>query len=289
VLKNGPEFLNAQSLETSRKLLLGWGELLAEIRKAIMEISPQLERHKDSTSERHGIVSEIGMAQFFTFSSVSILIGNAHFSDAFTLLRVLYEGHLHLWNLWHCDQEELSRFFALKAIHEWDVAASVTTIENTMLKDEHYTPQKMNILRSQYEEAIQLFNCRPDKIPRNYTTKSIASLAKAVGEFEGGRPFRQLMHSRLYSSGSEYIHRSFYGLREGYAVLPYDEKKRVLAPNPERGIEAAWWAASIELDTVKWHSLCVGFNDGVKITEELRSNVHKLAKEWLIVGPEEQG
>lgn len=71
------------------------------------------------------------------------------------------------------------------------------------------------------------------------------------------------------------MHRSFYVLREGYAV-------DVLVPNPRRGIETCWWAASIELDTVIWQSIFLGVEDVTKIMKELRNEVRELAKEWLL-------
>lgn len=276
-----PEVINEEQLKWTKDMIDKWLILIDKIRENLLQNSTIIENNKDHANQRHIILSELSMAQFFTFSSISALISNAHYSDAFTLLRVLYEGHLHLWNLWNCDDEEFQKYVALVVMHEWGVANEVLSIKDTILKEEYYSNERLNTLKQRYDEARKLFNCREGKIPKNYTTKTILKLAQEVDESEGGKPFRQLMHSRLYSSGSEYVHRSFYGLREGYAVVEHSGK-HVLFPNPRRGIETCWWATSIELDTVIWQSTFLGVEDVTRIMKELRNEVRELAKEWLL-------
>ncbi|MGG4218830.1 DUF5677 domain-containing protein [Paenibacillus jamilae] len=276
-----PDVLNEDQMNSTKELLEKWLILINRIKASLLQNATILENNKDLTNQRHVVLSELSMAQFFTFSSISTLIENAHYSDAFTLLRVLYEGHLHLWNLWNCDDEEFQRYLALVVMHEWGVTNEVLSIESTILKEEYYSDERLSALKRRYDEARLIFNCREGKIPKNYTTKTILKLAQEIDAFEGGTPFRRLMHSRLYSSGSEYVHRSFYGLREGYAVVEHNGN-HVLCPNPRRGLETCWWATSIELDTVIWQSSFLGVESVKNIMEELRNEVRELAKEWLL-------
>ncbi|WP_083932178.1 DUF5677 domain-containing protein [Cohnella laeviribosi] len=277
------EVISEEQLKSTKELLNKWLIFIDKIRDSILQNSTTLENKKDQTNQRHMILSELSMAQFFTFNSIATLVSNAHYSDAFTLLRVLYEGHLHFWNLWNCDDQEIKRYIGLIAMHEWSIANEVLSLNSSYLRDEYYNAEKLEILKKHYDEARLLFNCREGKIPKNYTTKSTFKLAQEIDESEGGSPFRQLMHSRLYSSGSEYVHRSFYGLREGYAIVE-NNGKHVLFPNPRRGIETCWWATSIELDTVIWHSSFLELESITKLMKELRDEVRELAKEWLLNG-----
>lgn len=60
----------------------------------------------------------------------------------------------------------------------------------------------------------------------------------------------------------------------------------VLAPNPARGAEAAWWSSLIVLDGAKWYAnlINVEFPDALAA---LRSRATNLAAEWLGVEPQD--
>lgn len=282
-----PEYISLSTLQRLSEQLEHWNLLLREIRDGILALGQKLEAHKDENDPRHVVAAELAMAQFFTFSSIAILISQAHFADAYCLLRILYEGHLHLWNICNGSREQAEKFIHLAAIQDWRIATEATAINGTSLRKEYYTDARMSELKARYEAARKYFDSRPGKIPRSYTTLSNKELAKLIDSAENySRPFRQLMHIRLYSVASEYVHRSLFGIREGFAAIEQkgnEGTRWVLAPNPARGIEAAWWSSLIVLDGAKWYANLLGIRFPNTLMT-LRNEAMTLALEWL--GPE---
>jgi len=125
---------------------------------------------------------------------------------------------------------------------------------------------------------LSYFNCSPDKIPRNYTTISNENNAASIDRGETDmEPSRGFMHVRLYSAGSEFVHRSFYSLVEGYAVygiVRNSSSRWVMAPGPARGTETAWWSSVIILDSHQWIMKLLNI-DMDPIISELRKEVIK--------------
>lgn len=279
-----PEYIPQSATQSLSDLLDRWVPLLDDIRSCLLSFAPDLEAHKDNTNPKHLAASELSLAQFFTFSSVAVLVAQAHHGDAFSLLRILYEGHLHLWNLCIGDEEQAERYLHLAAIQDWRIAKEAVAIEGTDLRSNYYDEARMNQLQARYEAASSYFGCRPGRVPRNYTTISNGRIAELIDAAESGsRPFRQLMHIRLYSAGSEYVHRSLFGIREGFAAIERETEgnaKWVMAPNPARGIEAAWWSGVIILDGAKWYAQLLD----ARVPDEMASLADReanLAAEWL--------
>lgn len=86
-----PEVINEEQLKWTKDMIDKWLILIDKIRENLLQNFTIIENNKDHANQRHIILSELSMARFFTFSSISALISNAHYSDAFTLLRVLYK------------------------------------------------------------------------------------------------------------------------------------------------------------------------------------------------------
>lgn len=251
-----PEFIKRDKENELMLALSEWHQLLFSIRDQTKNHT-NLFSAINKQSNREVALSELTLAQFFTFSSITNLIDCAHYADAYGLLRTLFEGHLHIWNLYIGDKETTDRFTHLSAIQEWRIASEALAVEGTRLGSLYYTDERLLLIKTKYEEAIVYFNCKKGKIPRNYISLTPLQIATQIDEKESlGKPFRQLMSLRLYSAGSEYVHRSLFGIREGYAAI---ERKSdttsyySLAPNPFRGLEASWWSTVIFIDGIDWY------------------------------------
>lgn len=278
-----PNYINSQYFDRVVKDLPEWHALLDKIHDEAKNLGTVLSKARDRSDMRHAVTGELLLAQFFTFNSIRILVQAAHFADAYSLLRVLYEAHLHLWNLTFGPQEDLERFVHLGNIQDWRITNEALQVPGADFTHTGLTPERLARMRQQYDSAIVYFNARPGKIPRNYTTTAPETFAREIDEAENsGRPFRQLMHVRLYSAGSEYIHRSLFGIREGYAAIQdvTEAGGYTLAPNPDRGIECSWWASHIMLDCVDWQFKLLD-QETPTTMEDLRTETRKLAVKWL--------
>jgi hypothetical protein len=272
------------------KQLKDWCQLLSDIRQSSIELSSQFALANDSANPQHLVSSNISLAQFFTFSSITILISQAHYTDAFSLLRTLYEGHLHLWNICNGDISQAERFIHLATIQKWRIASEIKHSDDIADMKTFFSDEKMRALQKEYEAAIKYFKSRPGKIPRNYTDISNENLAGMIDASEtSSHPlrkyihiFRRHMHIRVYSAGSEYIHRSAFGIMEGFTLIQdTDEKGAVVPfPNPSVGIETAWWSSMIMIDGLRWYAQLLNI-DFPETLIELYKQTIILAVNWL--------
>jgi hypothetical protein len=138
-------------------------------------------------------------------------------------------------------------------------------------------------LEQEFEQAIKILKCKKNKIPRSYSNISNKKIAKMIDDEEGNKqPSKAFMHIRLYSTGSEFIHRSYLSFIDGFVsvdTLKAGKTIKVLIPSPIRGIETAWWSSLILFDSIKWVAAEFDLEIGESL-EALRNKIANLSEKW---------
>jgi hypothetical protein len=261
-----------------------WNKLLSDIRQELLTFSRGMigKTHKDDP--KHLASEKLAMLLFYRFSSIAILAIQGHCADAFCLLRSLYEGSLHLWNICTGNAEQALRFLFLANIQDWRIAKEALEIDGAELDKKYYTRDRMKDIKEQYEVALEYFNSRPGKIPRCYTSDSPKVISNRLRDSEAkDSPLRKLIHLRLYSAASEHVHTSSFAMMDGYALVErkeIPEGTAIVLPNPERCIESAWFASLIIIDCIRWYASLLNL-DVPNGLQEAKKKAVDLARKWL--------
>ncbi|UCE67601.1 MAG: hypothetical protein JSU85_06210, partial [Candidatus Zixiibacteriota bacterium] len=212
-----PRHLKIDEEKKLKTQIKHWHGILDRVLDILNKVTENI-RLGDPNNPKDIVVFKLWLVINSTFRSVTILNQTGHFSDSFSILRILFETHLHLWNIINGDSKQAQRFIYLSKIQNWRIAEEVGKYEKIPeLKD--YSRNFQNIKR-EYESALRYFDSRPGKIPRNYTTVSNHKIALLIDKQENNiEPTRSFMFLRLYGGGSEYIHYSYIRIWEGFASV----------------------------------------------------------------------
>jgi hypothetical protein len=236
-------------LKRQEKDFKRWEKASRRIVRALLSYLPGLDQRTKNNKPKNFAASEIIHAQINTFLSLVVLYDYSLFIDARVLLRTLYEGGLHLWNICKGSEDQAKRYLALHQINNWQIMNELLEIEGA--KYPNLNDEEIEKTRKEYMEAMKFFNAGEGKIPGNYTTTSNKNLAKQIAEEEGN--YWLIMHTRLYSAGSQFVHRTSKGIKKGYFVYDEDDKeiKWTRMPNIDEGIEILWWATVVIFHSTK--------------------------------------
>ena len=275
-----PRHLSSDEQSKFKTQIKYWHGILESIVSILNDFSPEIATIKQD-SAKDLAAFKLWLTIDSTFRSIAILNHTGHFSDSYSILRILFESHLHLWNIINGDEEQSLRFLNLSIIQNWRVTQEITNYSD-IPEIQNYI-NNVEDLKRKYEEALSSFGSKPGKIPRNYTTLSNKKIALLIEEEEKNvEPSKYFMFLCLYSSGSEYIHHSYIRISEGFTSVDVKHGNKtsiVLIPSPTRGIETAWWASLIILDSIKWTSEAFQLNIKVDF-DGIRNRIANLAYYW---------
>jgi hypothetical protein len=246
-----PRELSPAEQDKLKYQIAQWHQITEEIGIFVNKFTPLLKNAITMEDYRNQAITKLWFMLDSTFKSIVILNTTGHFGDSFSILRILYECHLHLWNLIKGNEEQAKKFLWISIIQNWRLINKTEKYKdipelNSFIKD------RSDEQKREYQEAIGILKCKPNKIPGNYTPLSNKKIASLIDEKEHNlEPSKSFMHINLYSRGSEHIHRSYLSISEGFVSFDYNGIK-VLIPSPARGVETAWWSSIIVLDSMRW-------------------------------------
>lgn len=259
-----------------------WHSLLEDIAELLNDVTINSMNKINDKSRKSEAISKIWLMVDSSFRAITILNLTGHFADSFSILRILFESHLHLWNIINGDENQATKFLDLSIIQNWRLYQEMGKYRY-LPELKHYFGNDFEHIRDKYNRALSTFRAKPGKILRNYTTITNKQLASLIDQNESSNePSKSFMLIVLYASTSEIIHGTHLRIAKGYASVEQkhnDEIKRVLIPSPARGIETAWWASIIILDSIKWIAPICGIEPFADI-DRVRDRIVNLANNW---------
>lgn len=244
------------------KQIKKWVEMLDKIYSSLISYSRKSKAY-DTNNIAQFVAYTIKHSQLFTFNSIRTLIKNGQYFDSFTLLRSLFEGHITLWRICNSDPHITLEFLdkAQKTSHNFWVEI------NKNLKDSY---------NDYYDENTLI----PIDIENGYWEKPLNKVVDEIDAIEENAwPYHALMSIRIYSTGSEFIHRSSYAIDQAFIVTKSNGGKKILVGNPNLAIESAWWSSIIILDSEKWYRRFLK-DKYYQEFEDLKKESMKMASQW---------
>jgi len=214
-----------KGLEVVKSVLPKMRVALREFRKVTRKLKSLVPEHS-----RAGAANCLLFAHMYTLRAVLRLLADGLYGDAFTLLRPMFEGFLHLFNICMGTEEQARRFLVQPAIREWKRAKRNLdkNRQSTYPSRESYVEQT----RKNYERALVEFNAKPGDFP-DYTPLSVEKLVSRVDQAEGPGGYCRELYDRLWTcGGSEAVHRSLYGIVDCLAAVRCSAGKEHMQPSP---------------------------------------------------------
>ncbi|MFC1743408.1 DUF5677 domain-containing protein [Candidatus Riflebacteria bacterium] len=234
---------------------------LEEIQTYIYENISKLENESEVNKKKKEAISRIFLSQFFTFSSILSLLDSYLFADAFSLLRVLYEGNLRICQIGEGGEKAAIEFFATEIkdqYRKYNEMKNANFYESTPADDILFKKLEMDSIKA--KERIGKVNWgRKERLEQKDNIKQ--SPLPTTMALDG-------MYARIWSIGSEYLHRSSLGISDGYLLSEKPENSDYpfnRIPSIKVGLETANWSSDLILTSFIFYSDSVN----VDLTPEL--------------------
>lgn len=259
-----------------------WHSVLQDVADLLKSFSEIVINFADQESSKGQALTRLWLMIDSSFRAITVLNLSGHFADSFSILRILFESHLHLWNILKGDENLARRFLNLSVIQDWRLHQEITKHKGVPELSGYFN-SSFEQLEEKYKQALVTFGAKQGKILRNYTTISNEQLARLIDECESGaEPSKSFMFIMLYASTSEFLHGTYLRFVKGYVSLQRKKNhkiRNVLIPSPARGIETAWWACLITLDSIDWTQRIIQNKQTVHVSD-LRNRIANLANYW---------
>lgn len=240
-----------------------WRRLLDDVKNAISNHSTHMKGYSNDDLRQY-VAFTIKYSQFFTFDSIITLFIAGFYFHCFSLLRSLFESHITLWRICTNDINIAEQYISRAEIATYNISV------------------KVNInLKESYNNYYHKSHLAAFKTKKGYWDRPLDEIVDMVDSAESEAwPYHRLMYQRLYSAGSEYLHPSSFSINESLAVKNVDDGHHAIMFKPKLGMEAAWWASVIIIDSEKWYRRLIGEKTNLKL-DDLKRAAMKLVSQSM--------
>jgi hypothetical protein len=240
-----------------------WIKQLEDLLNLIKDNSSKSPEY-DNNNIKQYLAFTIKHSQYFTFDAILTLILNGQYVDSFTLLRPFFEAHITMWRICNASSELVRDYAELSSVDDYNITVEIN-----------------KLFKAKYNINYNPMQLKPIKVNHEYWDKPLIEVIDTIDKAEEESwPYHGLMFIRLYSTGSEFLHRSSYSINEGFITNAEFDKKEILISNPNMAIEAAWWASLIMIDSEKWYCKLLNCEFDSRF-QALRKKSMNLASIWI--------
>ncbi len=258
-----------------------WVRVCDWLKEAMEGWSSQVDLAIGSATLRQNLVRELFVSQYFTFDSIRLLQSSGRFADAHGLLRSLFEGSVHAWHLGKCGDEEVERYSCSGAVQTLNLAQSL----NKLAAEGGYRQFPKAVLSELKQKGAAASKwLQANDLKPKYYAHEIANLVDEMDKsYPDEAPLRSMTFRKLGPIASAILHRTAFGMREGYSIRQSPQSGVVnLLPNPELAAETAYVACVAVSDTGEAFARCFGLDYALKVIASSRHMIHRTADMSLL-------